>query len=109
MPEFLEPLAALYAIVAVVLCFAIGLRTTLDAEYETNVVKFAFYAERGIWRSLKDELNTAGLVIVEIVVVFFCLPANLLLLVSKLMILFCAAIWNGYKKVFARKTRTDNG
>lgn len=109
MAEFLEPLAALYAVVAAVLCFAVGLTTSFDAEYETNVVKFAFYAERGIWRSLKDELNTAGLIIVEIVVVFFCLPANLLLLVSKLAILFCTAIWSGYKKLFARKTRADNG
>ncbi len=109
MAEFLERLAALYAIVAAVVCFFVAIITSFDAEYETNVVKFAFYTERGIWRSLKDELNTAGLIIVGMVVVFFCLPANLLLLVSKLTILFCAAIWDRYKKVFARKTRADNG
>lgn len=85
-------------------CSAVGgIVTESDDEFETNILKHAFYIQKEIRNYVAREVNTLGVIISVVVATIFLLPCNLLLLAIHIVMKFGELLWHGFKIIFKKK------
>lgn len=96
-------LLVIYLCIAGTCVFIGGIVTESDDEYETNILKHAFYIQKEIWKYATEEVNTLGVIISVIVATIFLLPCNLILIAIHIVINFGGLLWRGFKFIFKKK------
>jgi len=102
----MELLKISYMILCIVCSVLAGLFSTMETDYERNILKLAFYVQRQAWNVNADDINTIGLCIIIFFITLFVWPANLTLLVILIFIKLFGLIWKSFKYLFRK--RKDN-
>lgn len=101
----IEIFLVIYAVVVSFSALIGGAITANETEYESNILKKAFYLQREAWRKNKDELNIVGLILLIVGITLCCWLANLLILVIMSFGYVLNKIWKIFKYIFRKKDK----
>ena len=87
--------------------FAVSIITLFEAENEENIFRFAFYVQIKVLIGLVDEINDVGCIIIFCIITLFTLPANIILLILKILEIVVTFLWHTFKEVFRRKNENN--
>lgn len=96
-------LLVIYVIIVSFSALIGGAITANETDYETNILKKAFYLQREAWRQNKDELNIVGLILLIVGITLCCWAANLLILVIMSLGYGLEKSWKLFKYIFRKK------
>ena len=89
--------------------FPVVIVTMFEAENESNIFKFSFCVQRRILKNLLyNEINRFGCAVALLVITAIILPSNIVMLALKILMVSCGAGWNLFKRVFRRRSWTEN-
>ena len=99
----IEIFLVIYAVVVSFSSLIGGAITANETEYESNILKKAFYLQREAWRKNKDELNIVGLILLIVGITLCCWLANLLVLFVMIIGYVLEKSWKFFKYIFRKK------
>ena len=79
------------------------LLTAIDALDENETIfKFVFYCQRMLYEKVESEINKTGCWILLILFTIIILPANAILLATKILEFIAMWSWSEFKKIFKK-------
>lgn len=105
--EEMEVIFIILLIIWLISYFAVSIITLFEAENEENIFRFAFYVQIKALIGLVDEINDVGCIIIFCIITLFTLPANIILLILKILEIVVTFLWHTFKEVFRRKNENN--
>ena len=108
-------LVAIYFSISCIICFFLIIAALADDVCDedafltdkTEFIRFVFIFQAYAYESLKDEINKAGIVIVESLIILFLFPWNVIIFIVLVIIKLISLFFYGFWLIF-RIRKDDN-